>query len=96
MPKKQQLQICPKSPFSLPKIFAFSAQNQTQIANPKSSSIIKPKLQKKKKKKERHVKRGKKKKKGERVLGGSRCEIIKKSEEKYYLNKRVCIIDKLI
>ena len=50
--KKQQLQICPKSPFSPPKIFAFSAQNQTQIANPKSSSIIKPKLQKKKKKKE--------------------------------------------
>ena len=42
-----------------PKIFAFFTQNhyhnQTQIANPKSSSIIKPKLQKKKEEREGHL-----------------------------------------
>ena len=49
--KKQQLQIRPKSLLSLPKI---TTHNQTQIANPKSSSIIKPKLQKKKEEREAH------------------------------------------
>ena len=68
--KKQQLQI------NLPKITIFSAQNQTQIANPKSSSIIKPKLQKKKKKKEE----GK-----EREARSKKIEIRKKEEEREYV-----------
>ena len=29
-------------------------------------------------------------------LGGGRWEIIKKSKKKYYFNKNVCIIDKLM
>ena len=35
-------------------------------------------------------------KKKRRVLGGGRCEIIIKIKEKYFFNKRVCIIDKLM
>ena len=72
--------------------------NQTQIANPKSTPIINPKLQKKKKKKKDIDKNVHKKKikKSVCVCSGGLVWNNFKSEKNGYLNKRWCIIDCLM